>query len=162
MRPELLMSRQVVPGIEPVDPTAPKDMESGRDGVRLVQRDDREIDGFWLMINLDPKRRSALLAEFAMAEAGASEWPDLVRAARPPEIPDRDGSEGDRRRSAEQLAGPAMAPAGIERIARQLVANGPAKTPAGPRTHRTSPSLTTAGALPTSPATNCRLRGAVV
>jgi hypothetical protein len=55
-----------------------------------------------------------------------------------------------------------MAPAGIERVARQFVANGPAKTPAGPPTHRTSPSLTTAGALPTSPATNCRLRGAVV
>ena len=61
-------------------------MKAGRDGVRLVERDDAEVDGFGLVVDLHQEGRPAFAAEFAMAEARGRHRLHLVRALRPDEI----------------------------------------------------------------------------
>ena len=40
------------PGLEPADLAAPEDVKSGRDRFRLVERDDAEVEGLGLMVDL--------------------------------------------------------------------------------------------------------------
>src|SRR5688572_20487090 len=72
------------------------------------------------MIDLDHQGRPALAAEAAPTKARGADRPHLVLAAGPDEILPWNARERHRWRPAEQLAGAAMAPAAIERSARQF------------------------------------------
>jgi hypothetical protein len=54
---------QVVGGVEPVDLACPEDVIFWRDGVRIVERDDAEVERFGLVIDRYEQRRSALGAK---------------------------------------------------------------------------------------------------
>ena len=70
IRPELVMpGQESSPARTSRTLLRPEDMKAGRDRVRLVERDDAEIDRLGLMIDLHQERRPAFAAEFAVAEA---------------------------------------------------------------------------------------------
>src|SRR5919106_2758574 len=111
-------------------------MEAGRYRIRLVQGCDAEIHSLRLMIDLHQERRPALAAELAVAEARLFQVANLAFALRPAEVAHRHAREYHCRRSAAQLAGPAMAPSCVEWIAQKLVSNGSAKAPSDPPPHQ--------------------------
>ena len=113
------------------DLACPEDVKSGRDRARIVERRDAEIDGFRLVVDLHQERRPAFAAEFAVAEARRSDRLHLVRAFGPDEVAVGNAGEDHRRRAAVELAGAAMAPAAVERLALQLVADCAAHASAG-------------------------------
>ena len=60
IRPEFFVPRQVVVRLEPADPASPENVKAGRDCFGLVERDDAEIDGLRLMIDLHQERASRI------------------------------------------------------------------------------------------------------
>ena len=66
VRPELVVPGQVVVRLEPADLASPENVKAGSDRFRLVQRDDAEVDGFRLVVDLHQERRSAFAAELAV------------------------------------------------------------------------------------------------
>src|SRR5687768_16869580 len=145
------MAWQLVPRVEPADTASPEDMEARLDRVGPVESGDAEIDCFRLMINLHVEGRAALATKPPVAEAARLDRPDRVRALLCDPVAVTDAGERYRRSAAVQLAGPAMAPAGVERSAVQPVAYGSAQASAGP--FGLFVQLTCHGANPTSPAT---------
>jgi hypothetical protein len=110
-------------------------VKAGLNASRNVERCDAEIDGFGLMIDLHVEWRSALPAKSAMPEAAGSNGPNRLLSADDPVIRSRNACENHCRRPAIELAGPAMAPACIERLACELVADVSAHAATGPFFH---------------------------
>src|SRR5437588_8487742 len=125
------MLRQIVAWIEPRDLARPEDMEFGRNRAWLIQRHDAEVGRVRLVIDLDMERCAALLAERPLPEAARSNDFDRVFARRRDPIAAPDARECHRRGAAIELAGAAMAPAGIERVAVELEPYAPAHASAG-------------------------------
>jgi hypothetical protein len=87
------------------------------------------------MIDLHQEGRPTLAAEFAVTEIRRFLVADLVLARGPPKIFHWNAGEDHCRRSAAELAGPAMAPSSVERITCQFVPNGAAHASSGPPRH---------------------------
>src|SRR5688572_16620558 len=117
------MARQRVVGFKPFDPARPENVEFRRSQRRIVEGYDRKIDRLRLVSHAYLKRGAALPAEGAPAETRRFDPANVLFAFAPVEIIGWHACEGDRRRSSKQLARPAMAPAAVERVARQLVAH---------------------------------------
>ena len=120
------MPREVVAGFEPADPARVEDMETRRGRIGIVEGRNAEIDRFRLMINRHQEGRAARAAETAMTEVARFERLHLVLASCEDEVPDGQAREGHCRRSGIELAGPAVAIAGVERAAAERVADGTA------------------------------------
>src|SRR5438309_8832674 len=95
-------------------------MEFGCNRAWLIQCHDAEVSRVRLMIDLDMERRAALLAERPLPEAARANDIDRFFARRRDPIAAPDAGECHCRGATIELAGAAMAPAGIERVAVEL------------------------------------------
>src|SRR5438270_13376800 len=103
-------------------------MEARRGRVRVVESRNAEIDRLRLVIHLHQEWRSAFAAEVTMAETGGGHRLHLLAALGPHEIAVGNACEDHPRGAAAELAGAAMAPSGIKRIALQFIADRVAHT----------------------------------
>jgi hypothetical protein len=106
-------------------------VELGRDRPGFIKRDDAEIERVGLMVDVDVERAPALTAKGSMSEAARFHRPDRRGSLGEGPIVVPDAGKGHRRGAAVELAGPAMAPAAVERVAFQLVPDRAAHAPAG-------------------------------
>src|SRR4051794_35447226 len=102
-----------------------EDMKARRNALRLVQRGQAEIHRRGCLIVAHQQGRTASRTEQAMPGFARCKATDMIRAGGDDEIVRRYRSECHRRATRIELAGPAMAPAGVGRRRYEAVANRP-------------------------------------